>query len=293
MTLVGSVEELFKIGADRTDLVEQAKKGRERPDTPLNGYGRMFVVAADHTARGATAAGAKGMALANRSELLKRLMTALRRPEVNGVLASADILEELLLLGALEGKVVFGTMNRGGLQGAAFELDDRFTAYSPQKLAASGFEGGKMLLRIAPDDPGTVRTLHAAAAAVDGLAQHSLIAMVEPFLSERRNGKVANLLTADAMARAIGIATGLGSSAAHVWLKVPVVPDLPRALEATTLPTLILGGDVPNDQAAMLDAWAAALALPTVFGLVAGRPILFPQDDDVERVVDAAIDLMR
>jgi len=36
-------------------------------------------------------------------------------------------------------------MNRGGLQGAAFELDDRFTGYDAATIAAMGFDGGKML----------------------------------------------------------------------------------------------------------------------------------------------------
>ncbi|MGY2872872.1 hypothetical protein ACVW00_000062 [Marmoricola sp. URHA0025 HA25] len=292
MNDVCSVDELLRLGADRPRLVREAKKARRRPTSALNGCGRMFVIAADHTARGATGAGGQDLALANRRELLQRLVVALSRPEVNGVLASADVLEELLLLGALKDKVVFGTMNRGGLQGADFEFDDRFTAYTPDALAESGFEGGKMLLRIAPDDPGTVRTLEACAAAVDALARHSLMAMVEPFMSQRTGGKVTNELTAGAMARAIGIAAGLGSSAAHVWLKVPAVPDLESALEASTLPALILGGEVPDDQARMLDEWAAALALPTVFGLVVGRSLLFPPDDDVEGVLDAAIALM-
>ena len=56
-------------------------------------------------------------------------MPALSRPGVNGVLGTPDILEDLLLLGALDGKVVIGSMNRGGLAGTAFEIDDRFTAY--------------------------------------------------------------------------------------------------------------------------------------------------------------------
>ena len=51
----------------------------------------------------------------------------LSRPGVDGVLGTADVLDDLLLMGALEGKVVIGSMNRGGLQGATFELDDRFT----------------------------------------------------------------------------------------------------------------------------------------------------------------------
>jgi hypothetical protein len=56
-------------------------------------------------------------------------VTALAHPDVNGVLGSPDVVEELLLLGALDGKVVIGSMNRGGLDGAVWTLDDRFTGY--------------------------------------------------------------------------------------------------------------------------------------------------------------------
>ena len=55
------------------------------------------------------------------------LSVALARPGVDGVLGTADIVEDLLLLGALEDKVVIGSMNRGGLAGTVFEIDDRFT----------------------------------------------------------------------------------------------------------------------------------------------------------------------
>jgi hypothetical protein len=48
--------------------------------------------------------------------------------------------------------VIIGSMNRGGLAGSAFEMDDRFTAYDAESIAAMGYEGGKMLLRIDADD---------------------------------------------------------------------------------------------------------------------------------------------
>ena len=119
-------------------------------------------------------------------------------PGVNGVLGTADILEDLLLLGALDGKVVVGSMNRGGLAGTAFEIDDRFTGYDAASIAAAGFDGGKMLLRIDPDDPATAATLEACARAVSELAAHGLMAMVEPFISHRVDGRVRNDLTTEA-----------------------------------------------------------------------------------------------
>src|SRR5690242_21637393 len=119
----------------------------------------MMIIAADHPARGALRAGADPLAMGNRADLLRRICTALERPGVYGVLGTPDILEDLLLLGALDGKVVIGSMNRGGLQGAVFELDDRFTGYDAASIRAMRFDGGKMLARIDLADHGTVATL--------------------------------------------------------------------------------------------------------------------------------------
>ena len=67
--------------------------------------------------------------------------------------------------------MIIGSMNRGGVQGAVFELDDRFTAYTASTLARLGLDGGKMLARVALDDPGTANTLEACGRAVTELAQ--------------------------------------------------------------------------------------------------------------------------
>ena len=155
-----------------------------------------MIIAADHPARGANGVGNRPLAMGNRIQLLERLETALARPGVDGLLASPDILEDLLLLGALEGKVVFGSMNRGGLQGGVFELDDRFTGYDAQACADMGLNGGKTLTRIALDDPGTVKTMEYTANAINELADRKLVAMVEPFWSSRVDGKVRNDLSA-------------------------------------------------------------------------------------------------
>src|SRR5262249_22662934 len=156
---------------------------------------------------------------------IARLMIALERPGVDGVLATPDVLEDLLLLGALEGKVVIGSMNRGGLQGAAFEMDDRFTAYrSAEEIAHRRLDGGKVLTRIDLADPGTVVTLESSAAAVTGLAEHKLMAMVEPFWCTRTDeGRVTNQLDPDSVIKSIHVASGLGATSAYTWLKLPVV----------------------------------------------------------------------
>jgi hypothetical protein len=230
--------------------------------------------------------------MGDRIELLDRLCLALSRPGVNGVLGTPDVLEDLLLLGALDGKVVIGSMNRGGLAGSVFEMDDRFTAYDADAIAATGFDGGKMLTRIDLDDPATASTLAACGRAVSELAGHRLMAMVEPFISRRVDGRVRNELTPEAMIQATSVVAGLGTTSAYTWLKVPIVDDMERAMAATTLPALILGGEVGQDQDATFASWAKALALPTVQGLVIGRSLLYPPGDDVAGAVDAAVSLL-
>src|SRR5271169_5093650 len=198
--------EVIKTRALRPERVAEAAARRARAPSVVGPSGRLVIVAADHPARGSLRAGRQTLAMADRAELLERLCVALGRPGVGGVLGTADILEDLLLLGALEGKVVIGSMNRGGLAGTVFEMDDRFTGYDAAAIARMGFDGGKMLMRIDPRDPATAATLQACAHAVSDLATRRLTAMVEPFISHRVDGRVRNDLSPEAVIRSITVA---------------------------------------------------------------------------------------
>ncbi|WP_433470111.1 Cgl0159 family (beta/alpha)8-fold protein [Spirillospora sp. CA-128828] len=278
--------------AARPEAVAEAAAGRERRERPVGASGRLLIIAADHPARGAVSVGDDPVAMADRSELLDRLCVALDRPGVDGVLGTPDILEDLMLLGVLDGRLAIGSMNRGGLAGTSFEIDDRFTAYDADAIAAARLDGGKMLLRIEDADPATARTLEGCARAVSGLARHRLMAMVEPFVAHRINGRVRNLLTPEGMIRAVSVASGLGTTSAYTWLKIPVVAQMERVVAATTLPALLLGGEVAGDTRAVLDDWRRAMRIPGVTGLVAGRSLLYPPDGDVRSAVDAAVDVL-
>ena len=258
----------------------------------LRDDGRLLVVAADHPARGALGVRGEPMAMADRRELLDRLATALSRPGVDGVLGTPDVLDDLLLMGALEDRLAIGSMNRGGVQGSVFELDDRFTAYTAAEIERRGLDGGKMLVRVCLEDPATAATLEAGARAVTELADRGLMAMVEPFLCVRDGQRVHNLLDPDSTIRSIHIASGLGASSAFTWLKLPVVDDLERVMRSTTLPTLLLGGDPTGDPQDTYASWGRALQLPAVRGLVVGRALLFPPDGDVAAAVDVAAELV-
>jgi hypothetical protein len=291
-TFADRIAGLVETRVSRPQAIAEASARRARRGTLIGPAGRLMLIAADHPARGALGAGARPQAMADRHDLLERLCAALERPGVDGVLGTPDIIEDLLLLGALDGKIVVGSMNRGGLAGTSFEIDDRFTAYDAGQIAGQGLDGGKMLLRIDDEDPATARTLEACAQAVSGLAAHGRMAMIEPFVARRADGRVRNVLTPEAMIRAIAVASGLGVTSAYTWLKVPVVDDMERVMSASTLPALLLGGEVADDPDAALAGWQRAMRLPTVKGLVVGRALLYPPDDDVTRAVDAALEVL-
>jgi hypothetical protein len=282
---------ILETRARTPSAVAQAAAQRKRRAW-LGPAGRLMIIAADHPARGSLGAGGRPLAMANRIDLLDRILVALGRPGVDGVLATADVMEDLLLLGALDGKLAIGSMNRGGITGAAFEFDDRFTGYRATAIAAAGLDGGKMLLRMDLADPATAATLAACAGAVSELAALGVPAIVEPFIVRREAGRSRNDLTPDAVIRSIAIASGLGDTSAYTWLKIPVVDDMDRVAEASTLPTVLLGGDSGEAPDEMFARWQQALQLPNVRGLAVGRNILYPPGDDVAAAVDTAVSLL-
>ncbi|WP_353816583.1 Cgl0159 family (beta/alpha)8-fold protein [Agromyces sp. SYSU T00266] len=284
-------EELRDIRAHEPHRIAEAFAGREKRRL-LSDAGRLFIVAADHPARGALAVGPEPMAMADRYDLLDRLALALSRPGVDGVLGTPDIIDDLALLGALDGKVVVGSMNRGGLRGSAFEYDDRFTGYDIPSIVRDGLDFAKTLLRVNLADPATSDTLEGNARAVSAAAAARVPIMLEPFMSRWENGSAANVLDADSVITSVAIASGLGDSSAYTWMKLPVVEDMERVMAATTLPTLLLGGDRATDPDATYAAWERALGLPGVRGLVVGRTLIYPPDGDVTTAVDTAAALV-
>lgn len=282
---------LCELRAHHPEAIGTAFAERTRRDL-LRGDGRLFIVAADHPARGALGVGENPTAMSNRYELLERLAIALSRPGVDGVLGTPDIIDDLAALGLLEDKIIVGSMNRGGLRGASFELDDRYTAYDIDSMVRQRIDFAKALIRVDLNDAGTASTLEATARAVDAAAAARLPIMLEPFLSRRVNGTVVNDLSADAVILSTAIAAGLGNSSAYTWMKLPVVPEMERVMASTTMPTLLLGGDNGGDPDETFASWESALALPGVRGLTVGRTLLYPADGNVEAAVDTAARLV-
>ena len=288
--MIDKFDELIETRARYPSEVAQAIANR-KPGPAVGLLDRMLIVTVDQPARRVFQVGDDPWIMANRQDLLDRTIRALARPGVHGLLATPDIVEDLLLLDALDGKLLFGSMNRGGLAGSAWELHDAMTAYTSQALAAQRFDGGKMLLRLDYDDPDTRLTLQAVADGVGALADQNLIAMVEPQPVIRNlAGSVELDLSADAMVQAVGVASALGHTSRYTWLKLPLIGDIERMMSATTLPTLLNGDGLGGQDD--IARWRSALQIPQVRGLVAGSGLLYPDDGNVEQAVDRAAELV-
>lgn len=282
---------LRELRAAHPEKLAEVYSKRGRRDV-IQGDGRLFIIAADHPARNAVAVRNDPRAMENRYDLLTRLATALSRPGVDGVLGTPDIIDDLALLGCLEGKLVVGSLNRGGLRGASFEMDDRITGYNINGIVRDKLDFAKMLNRINLNDAGTSNMLEISHKAVNDAAAARIPIMLEPFMSEWVDGKIKNNLSTDAVIDSIGIASALGNSSAYSWMKLPVVENMARVMESTTLPTLLLGGDPVGDQNETYASWEKALELPGVRGLVIGRSLLYPQDGNVGAAIDTAVKLV-
>ena len=285
--------ELIEARISNPSSLQKALKNRSRR-TVAGKDGKLMLLAADHTARGIIAAGKNPTAIADRYVLLEKLIRALAVPGVDGVMASADILEELAWLGALEEKVAIGTMNRGGIIGASWELDDRLTAYDAEHIKSAGLDGGKTLLRIDETDPGVARTIEMVAQVTTQLADLELVSMIEP-LPYMKDAKGRAVLdpSEEKLIKVVSIASGLGSSSAYTWLKIPAPANPEKIAAATSCPILLLGGDPGSNWEEVFAKWEKALSVPNIRGLVPGRTLLYGEDLDVEAAVSRAVKMVR
>ena len=284
--------ELMEARVREPKALQRALAGRARRSIP-GVDGRLMLLAADHTARGMLGVGSDPLAIADRFTLLDRLVRGLAVDGVDGVMASADILEELAFLGVLEGRLAIGTMNRGGIIGAKWELDDRLTAYDTEHVASMGLDGGKTLLRSEDTDPGLPRTLEMVARLTTELADHGIMSLIEPlpYLKNEHGGAHLDH-SEERLIKVVAIASGLGSSSAFTWLKIPATANPGRVAAATSCPILLLGGDAGAQWEQVFARWEQALAVPNIRGLVPGRALLYPESLTVEEAVGRAARLV-
>ena len=261
--------------------------------------GKLVILAADHPGRASLKIQDDPLAMADRHELLARIVRVLSHPGIDGFMSTPDVVEDLLILGGLvrerggqnpiDERLLVGCMNRGGLPGTVWEMDDSFSAFTTRRMTVLGLDGGKFMVRIDPTDRGSHVTLDGCVRAVTELAEANLLAFLEPLPVVRENGAYKVVRTARALTEAVSVASAMGASSLYTWLKVPTCPDFEQVARATTLPLVILGGEAVGDPRPVIEDLRRGMAAgPNVRGAMIGRNVLYPGGDD-PRAVAAAV----
>ena len=287
--------EVFERRIRAPEFIAEVAAARVRRDV-FAPDGRLFVIAADAAARGVIGTRGEVTCLAKRHEMLARVATALSDPAVDGVLSNADFIDDLLVLDGLrkergeesllDGRLLVGCMNRGGLLGSVFELDDTFTGYTVQGIVRRRLDSAKVMLRIDPSDPGTGRTLLTIAQVVEECSEIDLPVFFEVFPVRREaDGRYTMIKDTVEATRSVAIASGVASDTSKLWLKIPPYPDLADIAFASACPIVVLGGDSTGEGGIDQTVASAMAAAPNVCGCMVGRRMLWPADDDVAAVV--------
>ncbi|HEX8150172.1 MAG TPA: hypothetical protein VF591_23510 [Pyrinomonadaceae bacterium] len=279
----------------------RAAKNRKRRES-LTRDGRLNILAADHPARRVTRVGDDPLRMADRREYMARILRVMMSEAVDGLLATMDILEDLLVVhdllkesgaeGFLDEKVLLASFNRGGLLGSVWEIDDPNSGPTAASCREWGLDGAKILLRICDDEPDSRKTLLETVRAITELNAVGLPMFLEslPVVKEDngRHGAYRVVKTAEELARTAGAAAALGDSARYLWLKLPYCENYEMVANSTTLPILLLGGEPVGDATPFLRELHAGLrAGPNVRGALVGRNILYPGGDDPLAVIEA------
>lgn len=261
--------------------------------------GILNLLAADHPGRNVTRVGDDPLAMADRRDYLARIVRVLQSPRVDGVMATMDILEDLLAIDGLlrakslpvllDGRVLIASLNRGGLAGSSWELDDPMTGATPAACRAWRLDGAKTLLRIDEQEPASLKTMLACAEAINETNALGIPMFLEPLPVRKDEKGYPVTKTASALARIAGVASALGDSSRLLWLKLPYCENFAAVARATTLPILLLGGESAGDPRPFLEQLESAMSAgPNVRGALVGRNVLYPGNEDPLAMAEAA-----
>ena len=286
------VEELTQVRIDQPEraLVVAQKRLRR---TKLALDGRLALLEADHPARGIVSVGDQRLAMADRQDFLIRIVRILSASAADGVVATMDVIEELLLLHDLmqsrglepflDEKVLIVSLNRGGLAGSTWEMDDPRTGPTPEQCAQLKMDGVKMLWRYCDSDKGSLKTLRCCAQAISEANSVKLPFFLEPLPMITNEAGTKLEQKAEALVPLVGAASALGDSSRYLWFLLPYCVDFGLVAGSTTLPILVLGSDSQGG-ANYLDNIKDGLASAhNVRGTMTGRNVLYaPEQDPVD-----------
>jgi len=293
-------EEISRLRVEQPDLIKKELLGRKRRKT-LAPTGYLTVLAADHPARYLMNPPEMG----NRLDYAGRIVRCLAESDLDGLMATADVIEDIVLANYiykqqnkgksfLDDKILMACVNRTGLSGLEHELMDRESAYmSAKKIKEMNLDAAKMLLRIPvkadKTDRFAVETMERCAKVTAECVDLNIPMFMEPLAVDKKpEGGYTVLEQPDALIKVMGVAAGLAHSSAYTWLKIPYCHQFDRVVKSVTMPILMLGGPSTGRPAGTLENFVRGMgAGPNVRGALVGRNVIFPGDEDPAVIAQA------
>jgi DhnA family fructose-bisphosphate aldolase class Ia len=167
-------------------------------------------------------------------------------------------------------------------------MDDPITGATPRTCSDWNLDGAKILMRICDDEPGSLKTMLASAAAINETNALQIPMFLEPLPVIKTDKGYKVQKNAEALAKIIGVASALGDSSRYLWLKLPYCENYQLVARATTLPILLLGGESAGDPTSFLREVSQGMSSgANVRGALVGRNVLYPGEDDPLSVAEA------
>ncbi|MDI6858241.1 MAG: hypothetical protein QME71_08020 [Dehalococcoidia bacterium] len=278
-------EEITGVRLRRPQTVSEQAGRRLRPE-PLTKDGRLALLVADQPARQALASGGDPLALSDRYSFLSRIVFALTAGGLDGVAATTDVIDELLIVchlleerghpRILDGKLLIASMNPGGAAGSVWEIDSRFTSFVPQTVAVLRLDGARLTLRLTASETRSADAVAACAAAITELNALGLTVFLDAAPVQKADGRWRTLREPADLVKLAGLASALGDSSLGLWLALPYCEGFAAVAAATTLPLFVsTGADVTDAGQCVEETQAAMRAGPNARGALLAASVLF------------------
>ena len=291
-------QELNRIKAFQPEIIEQEAYCRRKPGYP---HECLVFAAADHNARMINEYKGNPIGLSNRREYLTRLVRMLQSDRIDGIEATPDIIEDLIILNKLcresgkkaflDGKMLVGTVNRGGLKNTVWEMDDMPSCYTVERLKKLNMDGVKFMIRLNPMDERCRNTVRYCADAVNEAERAGLPIFIEALYVETTEKGFAMKTDSESLCKVVGVVGALGCRGVGKWIEVPLNEEYQVPTSATTCPVLVVPDEVKSEPIDVVKEYTKEIGLnDNIRGILLGRNVMY-NDADPLPIADAIADV--
>jgi len=283
-------DSICEIKVNTPEIITSESISRKRRKN-ITKDGKLLLLATDHNARMITDYDGDIVRMGNRYEWLSSIVRILICNEIDGFEGTPDIIEDLLILNYiskkssgidfLSNKLMIGTVNRGGLKGTSWEMDDQCTCFTVERIAYLKLDGVKFMFRIDIDDDRSGKIIKYCSDIVNQSTKKGLPIFIESlYVHKTRNGYSVDTTTVN-LVKVNGVASALGNSASMKWLEIPFNNNFERVSISTTCPILALPNGVARKALDVVQEYDINKSVAkNIRGMLLGTNVLLPMDED-------------